>query len=186
MVGENEKLLFTISHSNQGSKEFLKLLSSNLIHVLVDIRSYPHSRFTSQFNAAPLKKALADRGMKYRYFCRELGGKPPDPSLYDSEGYTLYNLLAQSPSFIKAVQRLLKGLESHRIALMCSEEDPWECHRHLLIGRVMRRKGVQVLHIRADGRVQTDEQIAKNNVQISSQLALQADCRDYSNPGVLN
>lgn len=172
MVDENKKPLFTIGHSNQDSRKFLKLLSDNLIQVLVDIRSHPHSKFASQFNAAPLKKALVDRGIKYMYLGRELGGKPPNPSLYDNEGYALYNLIAQSPSFIKAVQRLLKGLESCRIALMCSEEDPSECHRHLLIGRVMRRKGVKVLHIRADGRVQPDEQITKNNVQVSSQLAL--------------
>lgn len=172
MVHENKKLLFTIGHSNQDSQNYLKLLSDNLIQVLVDIRSHPHSKFAHQFNAATLKRALANKGIKYLYLGRELGGKPSDPSMYDKEGYALYHLMARSPSFLKAVQRLLKGLESCRIALMCSEEDPSECHRHLLIGRVMGREGVQVLHIRADGRVQPDEQITKNNVQVSSQLAM--------------
>lgn len=175
MVDENRKLLFTIGHSNQDGQKFLKLLSDNLIQVLVDVRSRPHSKFASQFNAATLKKALTNKGIKYLYLGRELGGKPSDHSLYDNEGYALYYLIAQSPSFLKAVQRLLKGLENCRIALMCSEEDPSECHRHLLIGRVMGREGVQVLHIRADGRVQPDEQLAKGSVQgsiVSSQLAM--------------
>jgi len=172
MVDENRKLLFTIGHSNQDSQNFLKLLSDNLIQVLVDIRSHPHSKFASQFNTATLKRALADKGIKYLYLGRELGGKPSDPSLYDKEGYALYHLMARSPSFLKALQRLLKGLESCRIALMCSEEDPSECHRHLLIGQVMAREGVQVLHIRADGRAQPDEQITKNSAQVSSQLSM--------------
>ena len=180
MVDENRKLLFTIGHSNQDSQKFLKLLSDNLIQVLVDVRSRPHSKFASQFNPATLKKALTNKGIKYLYLGRELGGKPSDPSLYDKEGYALYHLMAQSPSFLKAVQRLLKGLESCRIALMCSEEDPSECHRHLLIGRVMGREGVQVLHIRADGRVQPDQQLAKSSVQVSSQLAMFPELKEGS------
>lgn len=172
MVDENKKLLFTIGHSNQDGQKFLSLLSDNLIQVLVDIRSHPHSKFARQFNAATLKRALADKGIKYLYLGRELGGKPSDPSLYDEEGHALYDLMAQSPSFLKAIQRLLEGLKRYRIALMCSEEDPSECHRHLLIGRVMELDGVQVLHLRADGRVQPNAQIIKNSAQESSQLSL--------------
>ena len=175
MVDENRKLIFTIGHSNQGSQRFLKLLTDNLIQILVDVRSSPHSRFASQFNVTTLKKALANRGIKYLYMGNELGGKPSDPSMYDKEGHVLYHLMAQSPLFLKAVQRLLKGLENYRIAVMCSEEDPSECHRYLLIGRVVGQNGVKVLHIRADGQVQTDEQLEKANVQesiASSQLAM--------------
>ena len=175
MTDDNRKLIFTIGHSNQGSQRFLKLLTDNSIQILVDVRSSPHSRFASQFNAMTLKKALADRGIKYLYMGNKLGGKPSDPSMYDKEGHALYHLMAQSPLFLKAVQRLLQGLESYRIAVMCSEEDPSECHRHLLIGRVVEQKGVKVLHIRADGRVQTDEQLEKDNVQksiASPQLAM--------------
>jgi len=175
MVDENRKLIFTIGHSNQDSQRFLKLLTDNLIQILVDVRSNPHSRFASQFNVKTLKKALTNKGIKYLYMGNKLGGKPSDPSMYDKEGHALYHLMAQSPLFLKAVQRLLQGLESYRIAVMCSEEDPSECHRHLLIGRVVEQKGVKVLHIRADGRVQTDEQLEKDNVQksiASPQLAM--------------
>lgn len=175
MVDENRKLIFTIGHSNQDSQSFLKLLTDNSIQVLVDIRSSPHSRFASQFNVTNLKKALTNKGIRYLYMGDELGGKPSDPSMYDKEGYALYHLMAQSPLFLKAVQRLLRGLKSYRIAVMCSEEDPSECHRYLLIGRVVGQKGVKVLHIRADGRVQANEQLEKTNVQesiASSQLSM--------------
>lgn len=175
MADENGKLIFTIGHSNQGSQTFLKLLTDNFIQILVDVRSSPHSRFAGQFNAITLKKALADRGIKYLYMGNELGGRPSEPSMYDEEGHALYHLMARSPLFLKAVRRLLKGSENRRIALMCSEEDPSECHRYLLVGRVVGQNGVKVLHIRADGRLQTDEQLEKLNVResiASSQLAM--------------
>lgn len=183
MADENRKLIFTIGHSNQDSQGFLKLLTDNSIQILVDVRSSPHSRFASQFDVKTLKKALTNKGIKYLYMGNELGGKPSDPSMYDKEGHALYHLMAQSPLFLKAIQRLLKGLESYRIAVMCSEEDPSECHRHLLIGRVVGQHGVKVLHIRADGRVQTDEQLEKTNVQesiASSQLAMFSEQKEVS------
>lgn len=175
MADQNRKLIFTIGHSNQDSQRFLQLLTNNLIQILVDVRSSPHSRFASQFDVKNLKKALSNKGIKYLYMGSELGGKPSDPFMYDKEGHALYHLMAQSPLFLRAVQRLLKGLESYRIAVMCSEEDPSECHRHLLIGRVIRQHGVEVVHIRADGRVQTDEQLEKARAQesiASPQLAM--------------
>jgi len=175
MIDDNRKLIFTIGHSNQGSGRFLKLLTDNSIQILVDVRSSPHSRFATQFNAMTLKKALADRGIKYLYMGNELGGRPPESSMYDKEGHALYHLMARSPLFLRAVKRLLKGSENRRIALMCSEEDPSECHRYLLVGRVVGQNGVTVLHIRADGRVQTDEQLEKVNAResiASSQLAM--------------
>jgi hypothetical protein len=38
--------------------------------------------------------------------------------------------------------------------MMCSEEDPAECHRFLLITRVLHTEGIQVEHIRANGTSQ--------------------------------
>jgi uncharacterized protein (DUF488 family) len=171
VVNKNGKLIFTIGHSNQDSQEFLKLLSDNFIQILVDVRSSPKSRFATQFNAENLKKYLINKRIKYLYLGTELGGKPSNASMYDEEGHALYHLMAQSPSFLKAVERLLKGLESYRIAIMCSEEDPSKCHRYLLIGRIMGQKGVKVLHIRADGRVQTEEQIEKSNIKKSTEFS---------------
>ncbi len=43
---------------------------------------------------------------------------------------------------------------------MCSEENPSRCHRHLLIGRVLRERDVPVSHIRGDGRIETETDLA--------------------------
>jgi hypothetical protein len=55
---------------------------------------------------------------------------------------------------------------------MCSEEDPARCHRHLLIGRVLRERGVSFLHIRGDGRLQPDEELTAAEGPAPAQTAL--------------
>jgi uncharacterized protein (DUF488 family) len=165
------KTLYTIGHSNKSLEGFLKRLSDNGIQVLVDVRSIPRSKFASQFNSAPLKDALVDKEIEYLYFGRELGGRPGDPDLYDAEGHALYYLMAQSPVFLAAIERLIASMEKYRVAIMCSEEDPTECHRRLLIGRVLAHKGVREIHIRADGRVQ-DEAELLNTLNSKEQLSL--------------
>lgn len=156
-----QKKLFTIGHSNQSLDDFIRLLKDNEIQVLVDVRSSPRSKFANQFDSGPLKKAITEKGMKYLYFGRELGGRPSDPAFYDQEGFVLYNLVAQSPAFIKNINRLVSGVEKkHKIALMCSEEDPEDCHRHLLIGRVLTKYGITEMHIRGSGQIQTEDELS--------------------------
>jgi uncharacterized protein (DUF488 family) len=43
--------------------------------------------------------------------------------------------------------------------LMCSEEDPTHCHRRLLVTRVLNERGVDVVHIRGDGRLQPERDL---------------------------
>lgn len=172
-----QETLFTIGHSNQSLDDFIKLLKDNKVQVLVDVRSYPRSKFASQFDSALLKRAVTGRGIRYMYFGRELGGKPKDPTFYDEEGHVLYNLVAQSPAFLKSIKRLVSGVEKrHTIALMCSEEDPEYCHRRLLIGRVLAQYGIAELHIRGNGQIQTEDELfrvssEKNNGQQLSMFA---------------
>jgi uncharacterized protein (DUF488 family) len=153
--------LFTIGHSNHSLDDLIKLLTDNNIQVLVDVRSHPYSKFARQFDSPLLKKAAIGKGIKYMYFGRELGGRPNDPTFYDQEGYVLYNLVAQTPAFLKNIKRLVSGVEKkHRIALMCSEEDPKYCHRRLLIGRALARYGIAELHIRGNGQIQTEYELS--------------------------
>ena len=51
-------------------------------------------------------------------------------------------------------------MQKYRVALMCSEEDPAHCHRHLLVARVLVARGVPVQHIRGDGRLQAETDLA--------------------------
>ena len=152
--------LFTIGHSNQTLDDFLGLLRQHRIEAVADVRTVPRSRYVPHFSAGPLSEALAGRGIAYIPMGRELGGRPEGDEFYDEEGHVLYGQLAAAPAFRSGLDQVLAEAQSSRIALLCSEEDPNRCHRHLLIGRVLRARGVPVSHIRRDGRVETEAELA--------------------------
>lgn len=158
-MSEATGTLFTVGHSNQTSEDFLALLARHGIEALVDVRSAPYSRYVPHFNKRELQQAIQDAGLRYVYLGRELGGRPDDPALYDDEGHARYDLIAETDAFNDGVERLKTGVASYRVALMCSEEDPTDCHRRLLVGRVMRRDGYRVLHIRGNGEIMDDVQL---------------------------
>ena len=152
--------LFTIGHSNQALDDFLDLLQQHRIEAVADVRTVPRSRYVPHFSAGPLREALAGRGISYIPMGRELGGRPEGDEFYDGEGHVLYGRLAATPAFRGGLGQVLAGAQTSRIALLCSEEDPGRCHRHLLIGRVLRARGVPVSHIRRGGRVETEAELA--------------------------
>jgi uncharacterized protein (DUF488 family) len=154
-------VVFTIGHSNVPQEAFIALLKSHDIEVLVDVRSAPYSKYVPHFNASALKPAVVGAGIKYLYLGRELGGRPRERRFYDAVGHVRYDCIAESPEFHEGIERLLRGIREHRVALMCNEEDPRECHRRLLVGRVLAERGVTVLHIRGDGRIQTETELAE-------------------------
>ena len=162
----NQFIVFTIGHSNHELQKLIDLLKFNEIEVVVDIRSNPYSRFAPQFNKDDFKKAIQAAGIKYLFLGKELGGKPEDPEFYDPEGYVLYSRIAESPLFLEGIERLMNGIRNYRVVLMCSEEKAAHCHRRLLVGRVLSEKGVQIQHIRGDGGLQSEDEVAREADQI--------------------
>jgi uncharacterized protein (DUF488 family) len=154
-AGERERLsLFTVGHSNHSLEEFLKLLAKNEVQVVVDSRSHPYSRYVSHFNREELQAALKEAGVKYLFLGHELGGRPAEEEFLDDEGHVLYYRLAQSAHFLGGIERVEAGMRQYRVCLLCSEEDPAVCHRHLLVSRVLAERGADVRHIRSDGSLQ--------------------------------
>ncbi len=160
--------LFTVGHSNHPPEVFVGLLKRHEIQVLVDVRSYPYSRYVRHFNKEELSSALRAHGINYLYMGKELGGRPDEEDFYDEEGHVLYSRLAESPVFLGGIERLEKGIRQFRVAILCSEENPAVCHRHLLICRVMAQRGTMIRHIRGDGTIQFDADLtAPANAQRS-------------------
>jgi len=153
--------IWTIGHSNHPLETFLDLLAKHRIEVLVDVRSSPYSRYASHFNKATIEGALIESGIKYLFLGDCLGGRAEGGQFYDEQGYVLYDRLADSPTFRRGIDRLVDGIARFRVAVMCGEEDPTECHRRLLIGRVLGDRGVEVIHVRGDGRLQSETQLAE-------------------------
>lgn len=48
------------------------------------------------------------------------------------------------------------GMRTHRLAVMCAEKEPLDCHRTLLLAPELERLGVRIVHIHADGHSETN------------------------------
>lgn len=164
--------LFTIGHSNHAMERFLALLKQHAVTTLVDVRSSPSSQYATHFDSLVLQSAVEGAGIRYVFLGRELGGRPAGEEFYDEEGYVRYDQLARRPEFLAGIRRLESESGVHRLAIMCSEENPAECHRRLLIGRVLMERGIGVDHIRGDGRVQSEEELAADERRGDGQLSL--------------
>jgi uncharacterized protein (DUF488 family) len=128
--------------------------------VVVDTRSSPYSKYVPQFDKELMQRSLEQTGIRYLFFGAELGGRPANPAYYDAKGRVLYSRLRDDARFQAAIARLETGMERFRVALVCGEEDPAHCHRRLLIGRVLAERGHTMIHIRGDGRLESDETVA--------------------------
>ena len=149
--------VFTVGHSNHSPEEFIKLLRRHNVEEVADVRSSPYSRYTPHFNHESLNGILENVGIGYTFMGEELGGRPTDRSCYDADGRVRYDRVADTNPFDDGIRRIIRGADERRIALMCTEKEPLECHRTLLIAKTLTKRGVAVAHILADGNLENHE-----------------------------
>jgi uncharacterized protein (DUF488 family) len=164
--------VLTIGHSNHSMKHFLGLLKMHGVQVVVDVRSQPYSKYATHFDKDALKLGLQSAGIRHLYLGRELGGRPEGEEFYDQEGHVLYDRVAATSIFREGLKRLEKGIREFRVATLCAEENPSACHRRLLVSRVLLDHGIYVEHIRGDGRLQTEDEVAAELNPDRDQFAL--------------
>ncbi len=164
--------IYTIGHSAHTAEHFCALLGRHAIAVLVDTRSAPRSKFAPQFDQESLRALVMRAGVQYRYLGDVVGGRPGDEGQYDGRGRVLYGAVAAGEPFQEAIARLERGAERVRVALLCAEEDPAHCHRRLLVGKVLMKRGATLRHIRGDGRL--DDEAAIEASSGKALFALQA------------
>jgi uncharacterized protein (DUF488 family) len=144
--------IHTIGHSDHDTAAFIALLRRHRITLVVDVRSQPYSRWTPQFNREILARDLEEAGVAYVHLGDALGGRPSDPALYDpGQERPDYRRVEQTDAYQAGIDRLLDLARAERVAVMCSEGDHRQCHRHLLVTQTLLARGVRVLHIRPNG-----------------------------------
>ena len=146
--------VFTIGHSTHEIERFLEFLRAHGITAVGDVRSNPYSRMNPQYNREPLKAVLTAAGIAYVFLGRELGARSDDPSCYQA-GKVQYDRLARTPLFLEGLERVREGMARYRLALMCAEKEPLECHRGILVSRHLDAAGIGVQHILADGSLES-------------------------------
>jgi uncharacterized protein (DUF488 family) len=148
--------VYTIGHSTHSIEGLVKLLKRHSITAVADVRSRPYSRVNPQFNRESLKQELLVAGMKYVFLGKELGARSDDKNCYRN-GQVQYDLLAKTELFRRGIERIKEGMLSYRIAVMCAEKEPLECHRTILVSRSLRECDIPVKHILSDGRIEEHE-----------------------------
>lgn len=149
--------IFTVGHSNHPPDVFVQLLVRHGVDEVADVRSAPYSRYTPQFNHESIQRMLEDIGIEYAYCGGELGGRPTDHSCYDADGRVRYERVADSDQFDDGLRRIIRAADERRVALLCTEKEPLECHRTLLVARALAERGVAVTHILANGGLESHD-----------------------------
>ncbi len=146
--------VYTIGHSNLTIEAFIELLKKNHIQALVDVRSYPYSKYASQFNKENFQRSIENDGIEYFYLGNLLGGKPDDLTLYNKLKSVDYDKLEKSQRYIEGIKKLKELASQRTVAITCSEGNYKECHRYKLITKTLEKNNIEVLHILTNGKVE--------------------------------
>jgi len=143
--------LYTVGHGDRSLAELVAVLGSAAVEWVVDVRRYPASRRHRKFGKVALEAGLRAAGIGYRWAGEALGGlrKAHARSRHtalSSAGFRAYADHMATPGFRLAVDHLLAQARSARLALMCAERLPWECHRWLLTDALV-VAGARVEHL---------------------------------------
>ena len=171
-------VLYTIGHSNHTAQQLIDLLSMHTISAVADVRSSPYSRYNPQFNREAFQQSLRSVDIEYVFLGKELGARSIDSSCYVN-GYVQFNLLTKNKIFTAGIERLIQGMQSFRIALLCAEKDPITCHRMILICRSLRSTGMSIQHILNDGSLENN-----TNAELRLMTELNIQTNDLFCPGV--
>ncbi|MGH2923056.1 MAG: DUF488 family protein [Solirubrobacterales bacterium] len=164
--------ILTVGHSNHGDGEFIALLQSAGVELLVDVRANPRSRHP-QFNRSALAGALKEAGIDYVHLGAELGGRrePQRQSPNDaweegpSRGYADH---MATDEFAAGIARLRELGAERRAILMCAEADWTRCHRRLIADALV-AAGDRVLHLGPDGSL-TEHELNESAVESDGRL----------------
>ncbi|HEY5948623.1 MAG TPA: DUF488 domain-containing protein [Kofleriaceae bacterium] len=134
--------LFTIGYEGRALDELIAILASNKIDRVIDVRDLPLSRRRG-FSKTPLGTALVGAGIEYIHM-REAGN--PYRKLKDS--IPRDELLAKYQAHLRGaggtVKNVAEQARGRRVALLCYEAEPAQCHRSLLAPRVAKLLDVAV------------------------------------------
>jgi uncharacterized protein (DUF488 family) len=168
LAKEQELTVFTIGHSTRTLEEFIQLLKTYGVTLLVDVRTVPRSRHNPQFNKENLPASLKPEGVRYIHM-PEIGGlrRPQRDSVniaWKDAGFRGYADYMQTKEFTDNLLKIIALARENCLALMCAEALPWRCHRSLISDALVVRH-IKVLHIISETNTITHELSEFANVE---------------------
>jgi|ERR1035437_122925 uncharacterized protein (DUF488 family) len=155
MEPQQNNTIWTIGHSTRSLDDFIDLLKSFQIELVVDIRSYPGSRRYPHFNKEALEVSLPENNIKYIHL-KELGGRRkvlPDSnnSGWRNAAFRGYADYMETDAFKEGITELEHIANKKLTAYMCAEAVWWRCHRSL-VSDYLKVSGWTVTHIMGIGK----------------------------------
>jgi uncharacterized protein (DUF488 family) len=144
--------VYTIGYGNRTIEAFVDLLRRFAIDAVCDVRSTPYSRRFPEYGREMLRGTLKSEGIVYVDLGTELGARPDDEDLY-VDGRASYARMAKSTRMANGLRRIVEGTRRFRVAIMCAEREPLDCHRAILVAPMLIAHGLRVEHIDRSGQL---------------------------------
>ena len=151
--------IHTLGHSRHAIEAFVQLAKRHGVAMIVDVRGQPYSRYNPQYNRERFSASLSDGGIEYLWYGDRLSGRPTAPELRGPDGEVLWDKVRQWPALHDGLAEVLERAAGTRLALVCAEEDPMRCHRRFLLTPPLAERGADIVHIRGDGRLETEDEL---------------------------
>ena len=159
----NKPIVYTIGHSTHQLDFFLELIKAVEINCIIDIRSVPASAYNPQYNQDQFKIFLKKNHIAYLHFAEEFGARQTDYDLLDNDGKLDFEKVRKTRQFNNGLERIWQGIDKNfRIALMCSESEPMDCHRFSMVSIGLENDGFEVKHILKDRSIRTNLELEKD------------------------
>jgi hypothetical protein len=173
------KKCFTIGYGDYPIELFLYSLQKTGIDTIIDVRSSPYSKYNLYFNRDNLENSLKKNQIDYKFMGDKIGGRYSNPGLLFPDGTVNYQKVQSTEQFQEGISQVLSIISSgKKIALMCAEKEPEKCHRFALISRFLQSKGIKVIHVRPEIKLQANEDLEKeliNSVIDNKQVTISSE-----------
>ena len=157
-----ENKLYTIGHSKHSTEYFIQLLNKYSINCIIDVRSIPYSKIAPQFNKESILKDLKDNNILYSHMPEEFGARKNNQNLLDLEGKVDFQKIRDTEKFKIGIEKIKNGVfKDFNVALMCSEANPFDCHRFVMIAYQLVNENINVKHILKDGNIIENAELEK-------------------------
>jgi Uncharacterized conserved protein len=157
-------ICYTIGHSTRKLEEFINIIKGYDIDCVMDVRSYPYASndYHKLYDREELERNIKQAGINYIYMGKELGENRSEAEELDENGKVDFDKVIECLNFKKGINRIVEGIRrGHKIVLMCSEKNPFNCHRSILLGYSLMKNGVTMEHIIDEGKTKSQNRIGE-------------------------
>ncbi|MEI0446563.1 DUF488 domain-containing protein [Brachyspira intermedia] len=140
--------IYTIGYSGLKIEDMIYIINIYKISCIIDTRSIPYSKQFPNFNKENLEKILNNNKILYRNYKEEFGARQKNIDFYSKNGYLDFNKFSKSEIFLNGINKIEKGIsKGYTFLLICSEKDPIDCHRTIMVARKFYDIGYNIINI---------------------------------------